>query len=570
MTKLSRIFEVTEEQDMLRGMVAEFAESELIPRREETITLEEFSPKHYWEIRELFGSLGFLALGIPEKYGGSDDFDNVLGIALAEEVAAVDLGFSHQFVSNSLVAPTILHYGTEEQKKRWLPGLASGKLFGGYCQTEPDTGSDVASIKCWAEQTDGNKFIITGTTTKIFVSMGAVDKKTPADVLLVMAKTSRNAKPHQSLTMLLVDAKTAFEKGQLEVSNFERKVGAHQTATVEFAFSNCEAEAVGKVNTGFKVAMNALTASRVGVAIQASGIAKGAYRVAYPYTTEKRTQFGVPIAELSAPAQYLHEMRAKVLITDLLSRRAAVVKDEYTHYASENIVYEASTAKRVNAVLATEIASGAVQLLGGHGYILENVAAPIWASARLMRIYEGTDEIQERLIFGDVLKRGGKYLAKLLLLKKGIGSELLYNKERRKVAEKWPFYKFDGDNLQSYGEYYKEILKLREMQLDNWVDSLPMPRELKGVRRLVGSRKEISRLLTGALKDIGRSMYIPYAVHANAYSHAFLDGAAMVAQGLHFGYAAGDGTKKIEVTARDVKEALRIAKNNIDTARSHI
>ncbi|MDX1536005.1 MAG: acyl-CoA dehydrogenase family protein, partial [Candidatus Spechtbacterales bacterium] len=331
------IFQITETEEGLRKMMAEFGENELVPLSKSLATTHEFCAETYWQIRRQLGALGVLVMDIPSEYGGADA-PGILACVPAEEVAAIDFGFSHQWVPASLVIPTIFYYGTEEQKKKWLPGLASGEMFGAYCQTEPDAGSDVSSIRCWAEQDENGDYILTGNTSKIFVSMGATDQSTPADVLLVMAKTSREGSPHKSLSMLLVDGKEAFQNGQLVVSKFEEKIGAHQTSTVELNFNNCKAELIGEPNKGFPIAMNALTASRVGVAVQATGIAKGAYRIAEKYATEQRTQFDRFIADLSAPAKYLEEMRAKIMISDLLSRRAITRKEQCPHKRGVDIV----------------------------------------------------------------------------------------------------------------------------------------------------------------------------------------------------------------------------------------
>lgn len=368
---------LTEEQEMMRKMVRDFAESEIAPFVE-NMEKGEF-PRG---ILKKMGELGLMGIPVPEQYGGAEmDFTSyIIAIhELSKVSAAVSVILS---VHTSVCTIPILYFGTEEQKQKYVPKLASGEYLGAFCLTEPGAGSDVASLKSRAVR-DGDDYIING--SKVFITNGG-----EADVYIVFASTNPEA-GKKGISAFIVEKGTPG----LIVGKDEHKMGLHGSRTVQLTFEDMRISAnnlLGKEGEGFNMAMANLDAGRISIAAQALGIAEAALEAATGYAKE-RHQFGRPIAAQQGIAFKLADMATNVEAAKLLTYRAADLRQKGIRCRKE-----ASMAKLFASKTAVETATEAIQIFGGYGYTKDYPVERYFRDAKITEIYEGTSEIQRIVI----------------------------------------------------------------------------------------------------------------------------------------------------------------------------
>ena len=376
------IMNFTEEQNMVRKMVRDFAKNEIageIERMEE----EDRFPI---EVVRKMGELGLMGIPIPEKYGGGGmDFTSYISTIheLSKVSATVGVILS---VHTSVGTNPILYFGNEEQKQRFIPKLASGEYLGAFALTEPGAGSDASSLKTSAKR-DVDNYILNG--SKVFITNGGV-----ADTYITFARTGANPK---DISAFIV------EKGSpgLVIGKKEKKMGLHGSNTVELIFDNCVVpieNRLGKEGKGFQIAMANLNIGRIGIAAQGLGIAEAAldYAVAY---AKGREQFGKPIAVNQGISFKLADMATAVESAKLLTYHAAALIEKGLPCGKET-----SMAKMVATKAAMTNAIEAVQIFGGYGYTEDYPVERLFRDAKVTEIYEGTNEIQHIVIAKYLLK----------------------------------------------------------------------------------------------------------------------------------------------------------------------
>lgn len=377
-------FRLSEDNELIRDAAREFAEKRLFPNAEKFDEEGDIPHEIYQELAEL----GYFGMMVPEKYGGME-LDNLTYICAMEEFARGCAGAMISLsVHNSLVCEAILQYGTDEQKDKYLPKLASGEIMGSYCLTEPNSGTDAGSLKTTAAES-GDNFVLNG--TKTFVTNGGI-----AGVFLVFALTNKEA-GSKGISCIIVDKDT---KG-MSIGAKEKKMGLKGSDTREISFDDCEvpqSNLLGERDKGFKIALSLLANGRIGVGSQAVGIAQAAYEEAIKYSKE-REQFGQPICNFQAIAFKIADMKVRIDASRLLVHRAAWLKDNDMPHGME-----ASVAKLYATQSANWVCNEAVQIHGGYGYIKEYAVERYFRDARVTEIYEGTSEAQRIVISRAILK----------------------------------------------------------------------------------------------------------------------------------------------------------------------
>ena len=367
----------TEEQQMMRTMVRDFAKSEIepfIPRME----AGEF-PR---EVLTKMGELGLMGITVPEKYGGSDmDFISyIIAIHELSKVSAV-IGVILS-VHTSVGTNPIMYFGNEEQKNRYLPKMASGEYLGAFCLTEPGAGSDAGSLKTKAVKKDDH-YVLNG--SKVFITNGG-----EADVYIVFASTD-SSKGTYGISAFIVDKNTPG----LIIGKDEEKMGLHGSRTVQLTFEDMKVpldNLLGEEGEGFKIAMANLDVGRIGIAAQALGIGEAALEAAAGYAKE-RVQFGKPIAANQGVGFKIADMATASEAARLLVYRAAQLRAE-----GKPCGKEASMAKLFASQTAVDNAIEAVQVFGGYGYTEDYPVERYFRDAKVTQIYEGTSEIQRIVI----------------------------------------------------------------------------------------------------------------------------------------------------------------------------
>ncbi len=367
----------TEEQTMLRDMVRQFAQSEIAPFIEKMEDGE--FPK---TIIVKMGGLGLMGMTTPESLGGSAmDFTSyILAINEISKVSAV-VGVILS-VHTSVATNPILYFGTEEQKKKYIPNLASGKYLGAFCLTEPEAGSDAGALKTKAVKKD-DYYILNG--SKVFITNGG-----EADVFIVFASTNPQ-RGSRGISAFIVERDTPG----LIIGKEEHKMGLHGSSTVQLTFENMKVPAanlLGNENEGFKIAMANLNVGRIGIAAQALGIAEAATEAAIQYAKE-RIQFGKPIVANQGVGFKLADMATKVEAAKLLVYRAANLQS-----LGLPCEKEASMAKLFASKTAIQVSTEAIQIFGGYGYTKDYPVERYFRDAKVTEIYEGTSEIQRIVI----------------------------------------------------------------------------------------------------------------------------------------------------------------------------
>ncbi len=377
-------FELSEEQEMIRAAARELATKEIAPRAPHTDETREFP----WDSIRRLGEMGFMGMCVDPDWGGAGlDFLSYI-LALEEVSAGCAATGVVMSVQNSLVCGPLQQFGTDEQKRRYLEGLASGKKIGAYCLTEPEAGSDAANQKTTAVPKNG-KYILNG--TKIFVTNGGV-----ADLLLVYTRTDPAAKS-RGITAFLVE--TGFPG--VERPHREKTMGIRGSSTMEIVFKDAEVPAenlLGELHRGYSIAMATLEGGRIGIAAQAIGIARNALAEALKYA-QQRVQFGQPIAEFQSIQWMLADMATEISAAQLLMYRAAVMRGR-----GDRCAKEASMAKLYASEVAVRAADRAVQIHGGYGYIQDFPVERLYRDAKITQLYEGTSQVQRLVIAANLLK----------------------------------------------------------------------------------------------------------------------------------------------------------------------
>ncbi|GJQ37154.1 MAG: acyl-CoA dehydrogenase [Anaerolineaceae bacterium] len=376
------IFPLTDEHKMLRDAARDFAQKEIAPIAAEFDESGEFPQA---TIKKM-GELGFMGIEIPEQYGGAG-MDALAYVLALEEICKVDA--SHgviMSVNNSLYCHGILKFGSEDQKKKFLTPIASGKAIGAYSLTEPQSGSDAGTMRSRAVR-DGDFYILNG--RKSWVTSGPV-----ADYFVVFTMTDPDKK-QKGVSAFLVEGKTpGLTRGKKEP-----KLGIRASATSELIFEDCRVPAenlLGKEGEGFKIAMTVLDAGRIGIATQALGIAEAAYEAAREYAGQ-REAFGQPIGQFQGTGFKLADMKTRIEASRLLIYNAALAKEK-SKGTEGRYSLEASMAKLFASETAMYVTHQAVQIHGGMGYSRELPVERYFRDAKITEIYEGTSEIQRLVI----------------------------------------------------------------------------------------------------------------------------------------------------------------------------
>ncbi|KMZ43870.1 acyl-CoA dehydrogenase [Brevibacillus sp. HB1.3] len=377
-------FQLTEEHDMMRKMIRDFAENQVAPTAAERDEEECFDRSIFEQMAEL----GLTGIPWPEQYGGAGA-DYLSYVIAVEELSRVDASIGVTLSAHvSLASWPIYKFGTEEQKQKFLRPLAEGKKMGAYCLTEAGSGSDSAGMRTTAVR-DGDHYILNG--TKIFITNAG-----EAEIYIVFAVTQPELK-HKGITAFIV------EKGMdgFTMGKKEKKLGIRSSPTLAVNFEDVRVPVenrLGEEGQGFKIAMMTLDGGRNGIAAQALGIAQGAYEHARNYAKE-RSQFGKPIASLQAIQFKLADMATKIEASRLLTYQAAWLEDQGLPYG------KASAMSKVFAGdTAMEVTTEAVQVFGGYGYTREYPVERFMRDAKITQIYEGTNEIQRVVISNFLLK----------------------------------------------------------------------------------------------------------------------------------------------------------------------
>lgn len=368
----------TEEQKMMQKMVRDFAQKEIAPAIEHMEETEEF-PRH---LITKMAELGLMGIPIPEEYGGAGmDFTSyIIAINELSKVSAT-IGVILS-VHTSVGTNPILYFGNEEQKRKYIPKLASGEYLGAFGLTEPSSGSDAASLKTRAVK-KGDHYILNG--SKIFITNAG-----EADVYIVFASTAPD-KGSYGISAFIVDKDTPG----FSVGKKEKKMGLNGSNTCEIVFEDARVPAenlLGKEGEGFKIAMSNLDVGRIGIAAQSLGIAEAALEFATNYAKERK-QFGKPIGANQELGFKLADMATAVEAAKLLTYRAADLKTNNLSCGKE-----ASMAKLFASETAMKSAIEAVQVYGGYGYTKEYPVERLFRDAKVCQIYEGTSEIQRMVL----------------------------------------------------------------------------------------------------------------------------------------------------------------------------
>ena len=379
-------FNIPKTHELFRQMIREFAEKEVKPLAAEVDEEERFPVETVKKMAEI----GLMGIPIPKQYGGAGG-DNIMYAMAVEELSRV-CGTTGVIVSahTSLGTWPILHFGTEEQKQKYIPKLASGEWLGAFGLTEPNAGTDAAGQQTTAvlDETT-NEWIING--SKIFITNAGY-----ADVYVIFGMTDRSKGLKGISAFILETGTPGFSIGKKE-----KKLGIKGSSTCELIFENVripKSNLLGEVGKGFKIAMMTLDGGRIGIASQALGIAQGALDEAVKYT-KQRVQFGKPIAKFQNTQFTIADMETKVCAARGLVYDAAQKRD-----AGMRVAQESAMAKYYASEIANEVAYKALQLHGGYGFIKDYEIERMYRDARIVSIYEGTSEVQKMVISSNVLK----------------------------------------------------------------------------------------------------------------------------------------------------------------------
>ena len=378
------IITLTEEQDLIKMTAKDFAAREVRPKAAENDREGKF-PKR---LVDKMGELGFMGMMVPEEYGGSGLDCVSYVIALEELCAACASTGIIMSVNNSLVCAPILAFSSEKQKQEYLPDLASGKKLGCFSLSEPDAGSDPASMRTIALR-KSDSYVING--AKAWVTNGA-----EADVMVLIAATDPS-KGHHGISAFIID----MDNPGVKIAKLEHKLGIKATSTAQVYFEDCKvpkSAMIGQEGDGFKVAMTTLDGGRIGVATQAVGIGRAAFEEAVRYSKERQA-FGRTISSFQGLQFMMADMATRLEASRLLTLQAAVMKDKHMNYSKESAM-----AKLYAAETAMWVTTKAIQIHGGYGYTVDYPVERHFRDAKITEIYEGTSEIQRVVIAREILR----------------------------------------------------------------------------------------------------------------------------------------------------------------------
>jgi len=371
-------FELTEEQKMIRAMVRQFAREEILPSASERDRTGEF-PRE--SLRKM-GELGLLGMNVPPEYNGAGVDTVSYSLALQEVAYACASTAVIMSVHNSVACGPIYLFGSSHLKEAYLKPLAAGKMIGSFALTEPEAGSDPASQRTSAVRR-GDDYIING--NKIFITTGK-----NSDITVVTAYTAKEKK-HRGISAFVVEKGTPG----FFVGKEENKMGLRASDTVELIFDDCripKENLLGREGDGFIIAMTSLDGGRIGIASQSVGLAQACLDASVGYAKE-RIQFGRPIAQFQAIRWMIADMATQIEAARLLTLNAAAKKDQ-----GENVSASASMAKVFASEMANRAAYQALQIHGGYGYMKDFPVERYYRDARVFTLYEGTSEIQRKVI----------------------------------------------------------------------------------------------------------------------------------------------------------------------------
>ena len=379
---------LNEEQLMIRDLARQIAEEKVMPVRAELDEKEEFP----WDIMSTLAQSDFFGLYIPEEYGGfgKGSFELILAI---EELSRACLGVSTTFAANALGTYPILLYGSGEQKKKYLPDIASGKKLVAFALTEASAGSDAAGVQTTAKL-EGSEYVLNG--TKQWITNGG-----EADIYTVIAMTDKGKGARGASAFIVEKGTPGFSFGKKE-----NKMGIRASSTRELLFEDCripKENIISKQGMGFIVAMKTLDSSRTGVGAQGVGVAQGAFETAVDYAKE-RQQFGQPVISIQAVQHMLADMATQIEAARALVYAVARFIDSGARDVSKN----SAIAKLFATDVAMKVTVDAVQVMGGAGYMREYPVEKMMRDAKILQIYEGTNQIQRNVIGQALIKETAK------------------------------------------------------------------------------------------------------------------------------------------------------------------
>lgn len=377
-------FEYTEEHLAVRDAAREFAQTELLPGVIERDTEGKFPAE---QVKKM-GDLGFMGMMVDPKYNGGG-MDAVSYVLAMEEISKIDASASVcMSVNNSLVCWGLEKYGSEAQKEKYLPRLATGEIIGAFCLSEPEAGSDATSQRTTADL-HGDHYLLNG--TKNWITNGS-----SASVYLVIAQTDAS-KGHKGISAFIVEKNSEG----FVIGKKEDKLGIRGSDTHSLMFTDVKVPVenrIGEEGFGFNFAMETLNGGRIGIAAQALGIASGAYELALAYSKERKA-FGKPISQHQAIQFKLADMATQIEAARLLVLKAAWLKDQGEDYA-----FASAMAKLYASEVAMNVTIEAVQVHGGYGYVKEYHVERLMRDAKITQIYEGTSEIQKIVISRSIIR----------------------------------------------------------------------------------------------------------------------------------------------------------------------
>jgi len=379
---------LTEEQIMIRDLARQIAEEKIVPVRAELDETGEFP----WDVMKTLAQSDLFGLFIPDEYGGLGKGCLELAIAV-EELSRACLGVSTSYAANALGTYPLLLFGTDEQKKKYLPDIAAGKRLVAFGLTEANAGSDAGGTQTTAKL-DGNEYVING--TKQWITNGGV-----AEIYTIIAITDRSKGPRGASAFVVEKGTPGFTFGKKE-----NKMGIRASATTELIFDNCRVpkdSLIGKDGMGFLVAMKTLDNSRTGVGAQGVGVAQGAFEEAVKFARQ-RVQFGHPVITFQAVQHMLADMATSIEAARALIYAVARFIDS----GAKDVSKESAMSKVFATDVAMKVTTDAVQVMGGSGYMKEYPVEKMMRDAKILQIYEGTNQIQRNVIGQALIKESAR------------------------------------------------------------------------------------------------------------------------------------------------------------------
>ncbi len=379
---------LSEEQIMIRDLARQIAEEKIVPVRSELDETGQFP----WEVMKTLAQSDLFGLFIPEEFGGLGKGCLELSIAV-EELSRACLGVSTTFAANALGTYPILLFGTDEQKKKFLPDIAAGKRLVAFGLTEANAGSDASGIQTTA-RIEGNEYVLNG--TKQWITNGG-----EAEIYTIIAITDRSKGPRGASAFVVEKGTAGFSFGKKE-----NKMGIRASATTELIFDNCRIpkdNIIGKEGMGFVVAMKTLDNSRTGVGAQGVGVAQGAFEEAVKFARQ-RVQFGHPVITFQAVQHMLADMATSIEAARALVYAVARLVDS----GAKDVSKESAMSKLFATDVAMKVTVDAVQVMGGSGYMKEYPVEKMMRDAKILQIYEGTNQIQRNVIGQALIKEAAR------------------------------------------------------------------------------------------------------------------------------------------------------------------